>query len=328
MVTKTLLSPELVSLIGLLVLIGIIQAMSGSFFTKGEISGVTLDMSTIGLIGVGVTILMISGEFDLSVETTAALAGIVMAELITTDHLNPWLSALVALGVSGVVGLINGVITVVFRIPSFIATLGMFYVLGAVNFVITNGNEIELFGHGAIFSLLGGQPGGLPFGATFIWMLGIAIIGIVMLTFTRFGSWTFAAGSKGGRSAEMIGVPVRRVKLTNFVLCSTLAGLAGLTGVAQFGSVSSGFASGDSLVAIVATVVGGTPLVGGRGSVQGTIVGSALVAVLGTGLILVGAPGSWYTGIIGILLIVAVIFNVRAGRIGNVLAIARADRSR
>jgi ribose/xylose/arabinose/galactoside ABC-type transport system permease subunit len=204
----------------------------------------------------------------------------------------------------------------------------MFYILGTLSFVITDGNEIDLFGHGFAYSLLGGSLGSWPFSAPFLWMIGAALVASAVMGWTSFGNWVYATGSKGGRSAAMIGIPVRRVKITNFVICSTLAGLAGITGAAQYGSVSSGFASGDSLIAIVAVVLGGTSLFGGRGSVQGTVVGAAVVAVLSTGLILVGAPGSWYTGIIGVILVAAVVFDVRVARLGQLLEIARTELRR
>jgi len=327
-VARLLASPELTSLFVLIVLMAVFQAMSGDMFTNGEISGVAVNMATVGTIAVGVTLLMISGEFDLSVETTAALAGIVMAELVVNDHLNVWLATVAALALSATIGLLNGVLTVIFRIPSFIATLGMFYILGAVNFVITSGYAIDLPSQTSAFGILGGPLGSSPFSAPFLWMAGVAIVGGLVLGGATFGNWIYAAGSRGGRSAAMIGVPVRNVKMVNFVVCSTLAGLAGVTGAAQFGSVSSGFASGDSLIAIVAAVVGGTSLFGGRGSIHGTIIGAALVSVLSTGLVLVGAPGSWYTGIIGLLLIVAVIFNVRLERIGRMLTAVRKGNGR
>lgn len=320
-VVKLFLAPEFGIFLGLLVLVIVFQVLSGQFFSNGEITGATTTASTIGIIGIGVAFLMISGEFDLSVGAVAAFVSIIMAQLITTLSWPPVLALLAALTTGATIGLLNGLFTMWFNIPSFITTLGTYFVMDGINYIITGGFTIDVFGNGAFYSILGGQPRDLPFGAPFFWMLLMGLIGALVLGNMQYGNWTLASGSKGGAAAHAIGVPIRRVKLINFVVCSTLAGFAGCAALAQYGSTSSGFASNYNLLAIVAAVLGGCSLYGGRGSIIGTIIGACVLGVLETGLVLVGAPGTWYTVIIGGILVLAVIVNVRIDAIGNRLAV-------
>ncbi len=319
-----MIAPEFASLVGLVILVIVLEVFSGRFFSSGEISGASAITSTIGIIGIGVTILMISGEFDLSVGTTAAFSGIIMAKLITEAGWNSVAALIAGLIAAALIGLINASLTVFLKIPSFIATLGMYFLLGGVNFIITSGYSVDITGHsGVLLSILGGQPRGFPLAAPFIWMILMAIVFATLLGAMTYGNWTFATGSKGGRSAGMVGVPVLRVKIINFIVCSTLSGIAGVMALSQYGSMSSGFSSGYNLIAIVATVLGGTSLLGGRGSVLGTVIGAALLGVLDTGLVLVGAPGTFYTAMIGVILVIAVVLDVRIERLGRVLAISK-----
>lgn len=315
------LAPEFGIFFALAALVAIFQILSGLFFSSGEISGATTTTSTIGIIGVGVALLMISGEFDLSVGAVAAFVPIIMGELIIGLAWNPFVAFLAAMACGAAIGLFNGAVTLLFNIPSFITTLGSYFMINGLNYIITGGYTIDIFGHGPLYAILGGQPTGWPISAPFIWMLVLGLAGAVLLSSTQYGNWIFAAGSKGGAAARAVGVPVRRVKMSNFVLCALLSGFAGCAALAQYGSTSSGFASNYNLVSIVAAVLGGTSLMGGRGSVYGTIIGACVLGVLETGLVLVGAPGTWYTVMIGGILVLAVVVNVRIDSIGNMLAV-------
>jgi simple sugar transport system permease protein len=134
-----------------------------------------------------------------------------------------------------------------------------------------------------------------------------------VLARTSYGNWTYASGGRAG-VARAMGVPARYVKLGNFVLCSFLAGFAGCAQYAQLGIVSSGFGENYNLISIVAAVLGGASLFGVIGSIPGTVIGALILGVLETGLVLIGAPSSWYTSFIGVILIVAVIANSRLSR--------------
>lgn len=307
------------ALAGLVVLVGIFQAMSGLFLTAGEMRGMSLVASEIGLIGVGVAFLMISGEFDLSVGAMYAFAPIVLAELLVQLGWNEWLAFAAVMTLAASVGVLHGFIVTRLNIPSLITTLATLFVLGGLSYYITGGLPIPYFNRTPFTTMLGGNIAGTPFAAPFAWMLLFGLVFWVILGFTRYGSWTSAAGARGG-VARALGVPTRLVKTVNFALCSTLAGFAGCTAFAQLGSVDPNFGTDANLLAIVAAVLGGTSLFGVEGSIAGTVFGALLLGSLSTGLVLVGAPGSWYTALIGVILLLAVLLNERLDHVSVYLS--------
>ena len=300
-------------LLGLVVLCGLFQILSeGKFFTFGQLSSVAALSASLGLVSLRVTMLMISGEFDLSVSQTFALAPIVMGILIR-DHLWPDAAAF-AMALLAVlsIGLINGLITTLASVPSFIVTLGMLFAITSLNRMLAGGFPVEVFEHeGALLKLMGGDLTGTPFSAPFLWMLVASAVLWFVLRWTRYGNWSSAAGHHGGQVARAMGVPIAKMKLINFILCAGLAGLAGCLQLADFGS--SGVNSGENynLLAIVAVVMGGTSLFGVKGTIFGTILGAIMLGTLRSGLILVGTSGQYYSGLIGALLLVAAVINAR-----------------
>ena len=305
---------ELGPLIGLAALCNLFEVFSkGKFLTFPQLSALAALSASLGIVAVGVTLLMISGEFDLSVSQTFALAPILMATLITEVGLPSILALFLALLGVSFVGLINGVISTLARVPSLIVTLGMLFVITSVNRIIAGGFPVQLFGiEDPILGLMGSDVPGTPVGAPFLWMLAVFALSWFVLDRTQYGSWIRAAGHNAGEVGRAMGVPIRVVKVTNFVLSSVLAGLAGCLQLADFGSAGVNSGENYNLLAIVAVVMGGTSLFGVRGTVLGTLLGTLMIGTLKTGLILVGAGGEYYTGLIGILLLLASLVNVKA----------------
>lgn len=277
---------------------------------------VTDGAALVGIVAVGVTILMISGEFDLSVGQNFAFTPIVWALLFVEYGWNEWAALAVALGIAALIGLTNGLVTTIFRIPSFIATLGMFFVLQGLNNLLISGHQLLAFEDHPAMTLLGGRIARSPFSMPLVWMLLIALLGWFALAKLRFGNWTYATGGKVG-PAKAMGVPTNRVKRVNFVVCSVLAGLAGCMQFAAIRSVTQAQGDKYELFAITAAVLGGTSLFGGTGTIAGSVIGAFLLLSIQIGLVLVGAPGSFYVTFIGLMLVVVVISNVRLGRMGG-----------
>lgn len=299
-----------------LVLLAVIfQLMSGKFFSQPEIAGIFMLAAGVGCIAAGVTLLMISGEFDLSVGSVYAVTPIVMGTLINREHLPALAAFFAALASAAMLGLLNGLATTKLRIPSFITTLASLFVVTAIGYMITSGLPVARFTRGRLDHLLGGQIQGTPISAPFLWTL--LFVGLVWFlhSATRYGNWCRAAAAPGS-VARALGVPVNRVKVTNFVISSTLAGFAGCAIFMQLGSVDSSFGTDYNLLAIVAAVLGGTSLFGVQGSIIGSFVGALTLGSLQTGLVLVEAPSSWYTGLIGLLLVVAVLVNDKLQLLG------------
>jgi simple sugar transport system permease protein len=260
--------------------------------------------------------LMISGEFDLSVGQNFAFTPIIWAILFVTFGWNEWLALVIALACAVTVGLVNGYVTTLFGIPSFITTLGMFFVLQGLNNLLISGHQLIMFDPSLSMTLLGAEIGKTPFYMPLVWMFVIALAFWFVLSRLRYGNWTFATGGKVG-PAKAMGVPTARVKRINFVVSSVLAGLAGCMQFAYLRGVTQAQGQNYELLAITAAVLGGTSLFGGSGTIWGSIIGAFLLSSIQIGLVLIGVPGSFYVTFIGVMLVIVVIANVRLGRFGR-----------
>jgi simple sugar transport system permease protein len=313
---------EVGPLLGLGVLILIFGTMSSNLFTRQQVGGITSLTASIGTVAIGVTFLMIAGEFDLSVGAVFALSGVLFGKFLSDYGIDPWLGLILALAVAACIGLANGVVTTWFGIPSFITTLAALLVVQGVDVVITGGNTILFFGNSKVLSTLGGTIPGSTVQYRVLWFVGLTALLWFVLERTKYGNWTAAVGGRAG-VARAMGVPTRRVKTLNFVVCSALAGFAGIMQFAAYGAVSAQDGTDYNLLAIVAAVIGGTSLFGVTGTVLGAFVGAFILGLLQAGLILIGVGGSWYTPLIGVILVVAVIVNVRLSNLNLQGALAR-----
>jgi simple sugar transport system permease protein len=305
--------------VAVIVILGVIfQSMSSNFLTGSELAGIFTVAAPLGITGAGVALLMVSGEFDLSVGSMFAITPIIMGELMSKGW-NLWAAFFVSLLLPLAFGLLHGAITTIFGIPSFITTLGSYFLLDGAAFLITGGAPVVSIQHSTLFTVLGGSFGSSGFSVPVLWMAAIVVVLATLLNFTPFGNWCFAAGGRAG-VGRALGVPVRMVKTINFCICALLAGFAGCVVFANVGSAAPGSGATNNLLAIVAAVLGGTSLFGIEGSVIGTMFGAIILGVLDTGLVLVGAPGQLYEAMIGAILIVAVLVNVRLNRLGALLA--------
>jgi simple sugar transport system permease protein len=308
--------PELAPGLGLIAVALFFTLQTANFWSPQTMTAISTVASTIGIVSIGVTLLMISGEFDLSVGQNFAFTPIIWAILFVTNGWNEWLALAVALGFAISVGLVNGLVTTAFGIPSFITTLGMFFVLQGLNNLLISGHQLIMFDPSAAMSLLGAQIGKTPFYMPLVWMFVIAIAFWFVLTRLRYGNWTFATGGKVG-PAKAMGVPTVKVKRINFVMSAFLAGLAGCMQFAYLRGVTQAQGQNYELLAITASVLGGTSLFGGSGTIWGSVIGALLLASIQIGLVLIGVPGSFYVTFIGVMLVIVVIANVRLGRFGG-----------
>jgi len=300
-------------LLGLVILLGLFQTASGGVFLSPAMMGATTAfISGLGVVAIGVTMLMICGEFDLSVSQSFVFPAITMGALITRTDTPVYLAFMIAMGVAILIGLINGLVTVYFKVDSFIVTLAMLLILTSLTLTVATTNPPNILDVSSpLLDALGGTFLGTSIKAPFIWLLLIGAIMTLILTGSRFGSWTRASGVRGGQSALAMGVPVKSVKIVNFCLCSGLSGFSGIALVADIGLARPDFGQNFNLLAIVAAVIGGVSLFGGRGSVPGAVVGACVLGVLSTGLIVTGVDQQFYIGIVGLVLLIAAYINIR-----------------
>jgi simple sugar transport system permease protein len=313
---------EVGPLLGLGILVAVFGTMSNHLFSSQEINGTTSLTASIGTVAIGVAFLMISGEFDLSVGAVFAIAAVMFGKLLGDYNANPWLAFLAVLALGAGIGLVNGLITIRFGIPSFIVTLATLFVVQGVDLVITGGNTILYFGNSGLVSALGGTIPGTTIDNRVLWYVALTLAVWFVLERTPYGNWTAAAGGRAGVARSM-GVPTALVKTVNFAVCSLLAALAGMMQFASYGAASANDGQDYNLLAIVAAVIGGTSLFGVTGTIIGTFIGALILGLLQSGLILVGVSGSWYTPMIGVILVLAVIVNVRLSNLSLRTAFGR-----
>jgi len=300
---------ELGVLVALLALVAVFSLLQPAFLTLDTFGDILTQAAELGVAAVGVTFLMIAGEFDLSVGSNFAFTGVVLALLVTRAALPAALAVLLALLVAAAIGLLNGVVTLATRIPSFITTLGTMMLWRGLALAITGGWPISILTASTLLEVLGGKVIWSTLRISAVWLLVVTVAFWFLLGKTRYGNWVFATGGKR-EAARALGVPVRRVKLINFTLAGVLAGTAGFLQFGRMRSMSPVWGDALALEAIAAAVIGGTSLMGGSGTILGTVLGAVTMAAIRVGLVMVGAPSYWYTAFLGVVVVLAVILNV------------------
>jgi simple sugar transport system permease protein len=259
----------------------------------------------IGFIAIGVGILMIAGEFDLSVGATFTISGLMLA-MLHNAGMPVVVCVMLALSLGVAIGLVNGMLTLSFAIPSFIITLGTMMILRGVILFVSGTATIPFRPAQWFDSLVTGEIGFLQ--AQFLWLLFFVVAAWVLLKRHRIGNHLYAVGGNR-KAANAIGVNVMRTKLFAFATAGFMAAISGIVSTTRVNSVSPIQGQGLELQAIAACVIGGLALTGGRGSAIGIFAGAALIYTVQNVLLLVGAPGYYLDAFIGLVLVVAVIAN-------------------
>ena len=291
--------------LALLLLAAFFAWRSPVFLTDDNLLQILLQASVNTIVALGMTFVIITAGIDLSVGSTAALAGMVSAIAMKTGVLGavlPWPVA-VALGVlvGVVIGLANGLLITSLRITPFIVTLGMLSVVRGLTLIVSEGRPVFGFPEG--FNAIAGRVGPVPTPALIAGALAVAAW--FLLRFTRLGEYTYAIGGNE-EATRLAGVAVDRSKVTVYVLCSSLAAVAGIVLTARLRNAEPNMATGYELDAIAATVMGGTSLFGGEGGVVGTVIGALIIATLRNGLTLLNVQSYYQPVAIGLVIILAV----------------------
>jgi len=305
-IAKALLSrPEISALVMLIVVVAGFQIVAPTFLSMGNLRVILGIAPELGLAALGVAILMISGEFDLSVGSVFALTPMLIVVLIGTAGIGPWPAMAIGLAFASLIGLFNGWVTLTFNIPSFVTTLGMLFIARSFTLVLSGGFPPPF-------------PPGMPVDvfvvslglirASLLWYLGVALVLFFFLQRSNFGNWIFATGGSGQAASDM-GINTRRVKMICFMLCSVLAGFAGIIQTLRLKASLPSLGLGLELEAIAAAVIGGCLLTGGVGSVVGAIIGALLIRSIDNGLIMARVDADYFKASIGALTIIAVILN-------------------
>jgi ribose/xylose/arabinose/galactoside ABC-type transport system permease subunit len=288
------------------------QSQNSAFLTQGNLLDLVRAASTLGIVAMGVTLVVIAGELDLSVGSTYALAPTVVAVLWMEQG---WpLSIALPAGLICVVvaGVANGVLTVYAKIPSFVVTLGTFTLIAGIGLLIGRGQyftpassfrpvapeELDFFVHFG-----GASVGGLP--AQIVWLIAISLVVFVLLHLSLFG---FRLRAVGGNetAARLSRLPVARYRIIVFALSAGLAGLAGIIDFSFLQATQPASGSGLTFPVFAAVIIGGASLAGGSGTVIGTLTGALLLQTLANGLSLIGAGSGVQQIFTGAITVIAV----------------------
>ena len=282
---------------------------SGSLFLGSNVATLGQFIAPIAILAVGEAMLLICGEIDLSAGNVYALAPFIVMYL-NQDHIQVVLATMLAILISAVIGLANGIITVYLHVPSFVTTLGMSFLLLGIVLVVTNGATGTPPGGNLYSDIMGAGNW-----SELVWAVCIVVVFAYLLKWTRFGTYTFAVGGNLNAAREA-SINVARIKIWNFVLMGALAGLTGILDgvrIAALDPTSGGTAIMFSAVA--GAVIGGTSLAGGSGSVIGAFFGAVFLETLYDGFTLEGVSQFAFDIIIGAAILIAMVVNVRFQRL-------------
>jgi len=294
-------------LLALVLLVVFFSLATPTFFTSLNLLNVMRQVSVVGIITLAMTILIISQEFDLSVGSMYAVIGILVATLFNSG-VNIWLASLIGLLVAAAMGVLNGLMTVKARIPSFIVTLGMMMVYRGVALVLSGGSPASVRLPETFYTITGAPRlwGLIP--APAIWFILAGVAAYYLLHVTSFGYKVFATGGNK-EAARLAGIPTDRVKVIGFILTGVAAGLAAIISLSYLGTATPTQGQGFEMQAIAGAVIGGASLMGGVGSIIGGFMGALIMAVVRNGLVLMGVSAYLQELVLGIVVIIAVIIG-------------------
>ena len=288
----------------LLLLIIILGVSSPVFLSGRNIRNILQQVSTLGILSMGMTILMISGGIDLSVGSSISVVAVVVGKLLKAG-VPVGYPIVIGLLIGCFIGLINGLLAAHTRAHPFILTLGTMTLLQGVAIIVTEGYPITDLGEK--FEFIGGAMiGKIPF--IVILFFAVMLICFFVLKYTRLGRKAYAIGGNE-YTTYLAGIKVKLHKIIFYITCGFLTGLASLVLSSRISSAIPTMGAGFELQSIGAVVIGGTPLVGGRGSVWGTLTGVLLLGIIANGLNLLHVEASWQYVVTGFVIIVAVIIH-------------------
>jgi len=311
--------PEVGSLVGAIAVFLLFFAVATPFRELDSLSTVAYASSTIGIMAVGVSLLMIGGEFDLSagvgVITSALAAGMFAYEL----SLNVWVGAALALVLSLGIGFLNGYLVVKTKLPSFLITLSTFLMLQGLNLAVTRWvtgsvasppiSDMAGFGSASKVFASSFTVAGVGVQLTVVWWIAFIALATWVLLRTKVGNWIYAAGGNA-EAARAVGVPVNATKIGLFMTVGFMAWFVGMHNLFRFNTVQSGEGVGQELIYIAAAVIGGCALMGGWGTAIGAAIGALILGMAQQGVVYAGWNPDLFMFFIGATLLIAVVLNL------------------
>jgi simple sugar transport system permease protein len=319
LVTRVLARPEIGAFAAAIAIFIFFFAIAEPFRTLPAFATVLYAASTIGIVAVGVALLMIGGEFDLSSGVSVVTSALTAALICFQLSLNMWVGVVLSLVVALAIGFFNGYLVVKTGIPSFLITLSTFFMLRGANLGVTkavtgtvasdNASELDGFASAKAVFASNIDLGFMTINITVLWWLLFVALASWTLLRTRIGNWIFAVGGNAA-SARAVGVPVNKVKIGLFMTVSFMCWFYGMHILFNFSSVQSGLGIGNEFIYIIAAVVGGCLLTGGYGSAVGAAVGAFIFGMTTQGIVFAGFDPNWFYTFLGAMLLLAVMVNL------------------
>jgi simple sugar transport system permease protein len=310
--------PEMGALTGAIVIYLFFFIVAPPFRNANSLSTVLYVTSTFGLMATPIALLMIGGEFDLSAGVAVTSSALTASLFSYEFTVNVWVGVAVALGLSLLVGFLNGWVVVRTGIPSFLVTLGTFFMLQGLNLALTQTitNQVASPDISTIQGFSAAQKvfassftiGGVNIRTTVIYWIVFGAIATWILLRTHVGNWIFSVGGSAP-SARAVGVPVAKMKIGLFMAVGLMAWFTGMHTLFEFNTIQAGQGVGNEFVYIIAAVVGGCLLTGGYGSVVGAAIGVLIFGMTEQGIVYAGWNPDWFTFFEGALLLGAILLN-------------------
>jgi len=323
---RLLSRPEIGALVAAIIIFIFFLAVAPAFRSPESFFTVLYQSSTIGIVAVGVGMLMIGGEFDLSAGVITITAGLVNSMLCWNFGINLWVGALVSLAFCLFIGFVNGYLVMKTGIPSFLITLGTFFVLQGANLGVTklvtgsvsSPDISQIQGYNSLSKVFASsfKVGGVTVWTTVIWWVIFIALSAWILQRTRIGNWIYAVGGSPD-SARAVGVPVLRTKIGLFMTVSFLGWFIGMHLLYRFNTLQAGNGVGNEFLYIIAAVVGGTLLTGGFGNAIGVAIGAFIFGMTSLGIVYAGWDPNWFKAFLGVMLLLAVLVNLYIKRLST-----------
>jgi ribose/xylose/arabinose/galactoside ABC-type transport system permease subunit len=297
-------------LLGVLVLLCVLAAVvSPTFLQVANLINVLRQMALYGIVSIGMTFVILTAGIDLSVGSTVGIVAIVITQILNGTALPPWLALVIGVIVGGLVGTVNGLGIALGRIPAFIMTLGIMVMGRGLAMTLANGEPISLSDSAA--AAIGWIGSGFLLGVPVpVWIFAsIALLASLTLRYAPYGRYVYAAGSNE-EASRLSGIPVFGVKASVYIVSGVLAAVTAIVFVARLSVAEPTAGTGLELEAIAITVIGGASLFGGEGTISGTILGAAILAVLANILNLAGVTPFTQQIVKGAIIIAAVLVEI------------------
>jgi simple sugar transport system permease protein len=311
--------PEVGALIGAVAVAALFFAAAPAFRNLTNIGTILYGSSTIGIMAVAVALLMVGGEFDLSAGVAVTTSGLAAAHTAWYFGLNVWVGIVIALLISLAIGAFNGWLLHTTGLPSFLVTLGTFFVLQGINLAVTrlvtggvssnSLNDMDGFDSAKAVFASSFVVGSVRVNMTVLFWIVLTVLGGFLLLRTRYGNWIFAVGGDAA-AARAVGVPVVATKIALFMGVGFSAWLLGMHLLFNYNNVQSGQGVGNEFIYIIAAVIGGCLLTGGYGSVVGASIGALIFGMTQLGISYAGWDPDWFKTFLGVMLILATLVNL------------------